>query len=160
MARRLDLSRGVGGGGGGGGGGLGGGRLGGGRLERLDLSRGGVLGGGGGPRFANPIPPPAANRWGWLLDRSRPAITALLVGGGRFVEWGGGGGWGWLGDSTSAGMLGGGGGGGGSSSSTSAGVLGGVFVLPTPFRRRRRIDGVGCLIALDLSCIYRKYKYM
>ena len=37
------------------------------RLEQLDLSRGV---GGGGPRFANPISPPAVNRWGWLLDRS------------------------------------------------------------------------------------------
>ena len=42
----------------------------------------------------------------------------------------------------------------------SRGVGGGVLVLPTPFRRRQRIDGVGCLIALDLSCVYRKYKYM
>ena len=39
------------------------------RLEQLDLSRG-VGGVGGGPRFANPISPPAVNRWGWLLDRS------------------------------------------------------------------------------------------
>ena len=30
--------------------------------------------------------------------------------------------------------------------------VGGVLILPTPFRRRQRLDGVGCLIALDLSC--------
>ena len=130
MARRLDLSRGVGGG-----------RLGGGRLERLDLSRG--VGGGGGPR-------PAIT-----------AITALLVGGGRCVEWGG-----RLGVARRLDLsrgVGGGRLGGGRLErlDLSRGVGGGVLVLPTPsIRRRRRIDGVGCLIALDLSCIYRKYKYM